>query len=116
MANRFRGFGRMLATAKNSTRKEGFGRKYSSETEKSIRIQKDAAAPVELTDAERTKLVNREVDLLMLKALSYGVGGSVVLGCIYGCFKSGWDSLMKDTLGGNKDYDPTMEPMNYLNK
>ncbi|MCL7026650.1 hypothetical protein MKW94_008600 [Papaver nudicaule] len=119
MANGFRGFGRMLSTAKNSTREEGLvgrmlstaknstrkegfgGRMFSSDAGKnSTKISKDAAAPVKLTAAERTKRINREVDLYMLKSIAAGVVPGLFLSyCAYR-----WNPF-EDTLEGGKDYE-----------
>ncbi|MCL7040376.1 hypothetical protein MKW94_000210 [Papaver nudicaule] len=110
MANQFRGFGRLLSTANNSTRKEGFWWGAAAPV--------DDIGPRTLTDAERKKLVNREVDRDMIKVLSIGVAGGVVLSILYGTVAFGWDvymnTLKKDALRGDKDYETQMgiQPMN----
>ncbi|MCL7025601.1 hypothetical protein MKW94_012224 [Papaver nudicaule] len=122
MANRLRGFARMFSTAKNSTRTEGFGgRKFSSTAEKSTKIPKEdfyheytkdtyGENYESLTYAERkkisTKRINRQVDRDMIKVLSIGVAGGVVLSILYGTVAFGWDVYM-NTLEKKTMYSST---------
>ncbi|MCL7049064.1 hypothetical protein MKW94_017330 [Papaver nudicaule] len=100
MANGFSGFAKILSTAMNSTRKEGLiGRMLSSVAGKiSTKVPKDAAL-VELTVAERRKLMNREVDVAAIKGIATGAAGAAV----FSHFAFGWNPFKKDTLGADKD-------------
>ncbi|RZC93856.1 hypothetical protein C5167_016551 [Papaver somniferum] len=102
MANKLRGFARMLTNAKNSTRKEGFSRTFSSFAEKSTEKQGDVGLD-KIKLAQRTKAINREVDIEMIQLLSASVAGGVVLGCLYSYFLRGWNPF-EDTPGRDKDY------------
>ncbi|MCL7036440.1 hypothetical protein MKW94_012329 [Papaver nudicaule] len=122
MANRFRGFAGMFSSAaKNSTRTEGFGaRKFSSKTEKSTKIPKEdfyheymkdtyGENYESLTYAERkkisTKRINRQVDRDMIKVLSIGVAGGLVVSFLYGGVAFVWkayqNALKKKTMSAN---------------
>ncbi|KAI3940027.1 hypothetical protein MKW98_029803 [Papaver atlanticum] len=115
MANRLRGFARMLSTAKNSTIKEGFSRRVSSSAGKSTKNHK-GDAPMDyvseqmkeifgdidygtLTYAERKKImtryVNREVDIEALKILSMSLAIGLTVSSVVGYF-SGWWYPFKD--------------------
>ncbi|MCL7024602.1 hypothetical protein MKW94_006219 [Papaver nudicaule] len=89
MANRLRGFTRMLSTARNSTRKE-----FSSPAgKKSTQNLKD----VGVTDAERAKQIDREVTIDTTKALLKGAAGGLVLGSVICYFVYGWNPFNMDT-------------------
>ncbi|KAI3858583.1 hypothetical protein MKX03_005631 [Papaver bracteatum] len=123
MANRLRGFARMLSTAKNSTRKEGFSRRVSSSAGKSTKNHK-GDAPMDyvskqmkeifgdidygtLTYSEREKIItrhaNREVDIQALKILSMGVAIGLTVTSLVGYCSVGWYPF-KDALWGNKNF------------
>ncbi|MCL7050066.1 hypothetical protein MKW94_022402 [Papaver nudicaule] len=122
MANRFRGFARMLSTAKNSTSKGGLGgRMFSSEAKKSTKIPKydvpndyfmsDRMKVIfagkdyhSLTPAQRIKIINRHVDIEMIKSISCGAAVALTLCHLYGYFAYGFYPFQEDPLGENKDY------------
>ncbi|MCL7035895.1 hypothetical protein MKW94_005207 [Papaver nudicaule] len=109
MANGFRGFARMLSTARNSSGKEGFRRMFSSAAEESIKIPKDAA-PVELTAAERIKRISRDVDWSMMKSIATGLAAGLVICQVFFA-----PLLKKDTLGADKDNEPIVIRVHGLN-
>ncbi|XP_026454885.1 uncharacterized protein LOC113356089 isoform X2 [Papaver somniferum] len=92
MANRFRGFGRMLSTAKNTTRKEGFAPPIDYVSERMKQIVGDNYR--ELTFAQQkeaiTKRVNKRVDNEMIKAISAGATFCLALSALYTCILFGW--------------------------
>ncbi|KAI3872141.1 hypothetical protein MKW98_011633, partial [Papaver atlanticum] len=102
MANRFRGFARMLSTANNSTRKEGFGRRFSSTVEKPPKddfdneLTKKIFGDSELhrARAERNKMLDSQPDsefkMIALKGLSIGAAMGLVLGSLYSYLVTGW--------------------------
>ncbi|KAI3874044.1 hypothetical protein MKW92_034121 [Papaver armeniacum] len=89
MGTKFMGFARMLSTAKNSTRKEGFGRMFSSEVQKPPKVDMDT-----LTRSQRNKIIEEEVDARFrddaVKGLCSGSMFGLVLGIVYGYVGFGW--------------------------
>ncbi|MCL7042305.1 hypothetical protein MKW94_013423 [Papaver nudicaule] len=115
MANGFRGFARMMSTVKNSTRKEGLGRMFSSKAQKSTTIQKDAAPPLywaekmkkaygdrdpaSLTEAERYRVIKRQVYIEVFTGVS--VGSALGLTFVY--IATGWYPYQA-TIWGDKNH------------
>ncbi|KAI3868455.1 hypothetical protein MKW92_017999 [Papaver armeniacum] len=83
MAIRFRGFARMLSTAKNSTRKEGLCRICSSAVQESPKERmKNTSGDINYEDTRTT----RNFYLNVSKGASVGL----TIGTIYGYFVYGW--------------------------
>ncbi|KAI3843628.1 hypothetical protein MKX03_002124 [Papaver bracteatum] len=96
MATRFRGFARMLSTAKNSTKKEGLCRICSSAVEESPKERMmNTSGDIDYQDIARR--ANKEFYINVGKGASVGV----TLGIIYNYFVIGWYPF-KDTIEGGK--------------
>ncbi|MCL7022579.1 hypothetical protein MKW94_014787 [Papaver nudicaule] len=95
MANRLGGFAKVLSTAKNSTRKEGFRRRFCSAAEK-VFGDIDYRS---LTDAQMQKFmdrkVGRELTIRILKAVSIGSALGLAIGGVYSYLVMGYYPFKK---------------------
>ncbi|RZC54015.1 hypothetical protein C5167_012865 [Papaver somniferum] len=100
MANRFRGFAMMLSTAKNSTRKEGSGRMFSSTAQESPKERmKNTSGDINYEDTDTRTTRNFYLNV------SKGASVGLTIGTIYGYFVYGWYPF-KGTLEGDRSHKP----------
>ncbi|MCL7036303.1 hypothetical protein MKW94_011780, partial [Papaver nudicaule] len=102
MANRLRGFTKMLSTAKNSTRKEGFCRMYSSSSSGAEngpgndylrRYMKEFYGDIDyrtLTHAQKTKIIQKHVNKELTIEAAKGLAAVAVFGVAFNYAVEWW--------------------------